>query len=316
MSVSTGLMTSTLAAQRLGLILGPDTPGWARSEDAANINGPCLVRAPSWVPNPLGRYYLYFAHHAGTHIRLAYADRPEGPWRVHGPGALTTTDAGFGGDGHKGHVASPEVIVDDVAQRVYLFCHGTTAATTRQPRAHASRMLVSADGLAFTAPTELLAPTYLRVFKRDSAWYGIAKQRDGVSPQVLLRAERLGERFVEGASFRTGIRHVGLLVRGDRLLLVFSRAGDAPEHIAYAVMSLQGDWRHWPDSLGDEHPLLMPEESWEGAGWPVAPSLPKAETQVRQLRDPFVFEDGERALLLYTVAGEGGIGLAELTGTW
>ena len=29
----------------------------------ANINGPSLLRVPEWLPNPLGRYYLYFAHH-------------------------------------------------------------------------------------------------------------------------------------------------------------------------------------------------------------------------------------------------------------
>lgn len=305
-----------VTARRLGPIIGPDTPGWARSEDAANINGPCLVRAPSWVSNPLGQYYLYFAHHGGTYIRLAYADRPEGPWRIHGPGAITMEAAGYGGGMQGGHVASPEVIVDNAVRRVYLFCHGKAGAGAPQPRIHASRMLVSPDGLIFSEPTELLAPTYLRVFKRTDAWYGIAKQRDGVSPQVLLRAERLGDRFVEGPSFRDGIRHVGLLVRADRLLLLFSRAGDAPEHIRYAVMSLQGDWRHWPDSLGEEHPLLHPEEPWEGAHWPVARSLPKAETKVRQLRDPFVFEDDGRLLLLYTVAGEGGIALAELTGAW
>ncbi|MBI3972242.1 MAG: hypothetical protein HY332_13225, partial [Chloroflexi bacterium] len=39
-----------------------------------NINGPSLIRVPDWVDDPLGRYYLYFAHHRGTYIRLAYAD--------------------------------------------------------------------------------------------------------------------------------------------------------------------------------------------------------------------------------------------------
>ena len=31
-------------------------------------------RVPAWVTQPLGRYYLYFSHHKGTFIRLAYAD--------------------------------------------------------------------------------------------------------------------------------------------------------------------------------------------------------------------------------------------------
>ena len=27
-----------------------------------NINGPSLIRVPDWLADPLGRYYLYFAH--------------------------------------------------------------------------------------------------------------------------------------------------------------------------------------------------------------------------------------------------------------
>jgi hypothetical protein len=46
-----------------------------RGRIGSNINGPSLIRAPEWLPNRLGRYYLYFAHHQGKFIRLAYADR-------------------------------------------------------------------------------------------------------------------------------------------------------------------------------------------------------------------------------------------------
>ena len=49
--------------------------------DGESINGPTLIRVPDWVKNPLGRYYLYFAHHAGKYLRLAYfsfvGHRPE-----------------------------------------------------------------------------------------------------------------------------------------------------------------------------------------------------------------------------------------------
>ena len=52
-----------------------------------NINGPSLIRVPDWVPEPLGRYYLYFAsHQGGQYIRLAYADQLSGPWAVYPPG--------------------------------------------------------------------------------------------------------------------------------------------------------------------------------------------------------------------------------------
>ena len=39
-----------------------------------NIQGPSLIRVPDWVSEPLGAYYLYFADHKGSYIRLAYAD--------------------------------------------------------------------------------------------------------------------------------------------------------------------------------------------------------------------------------------------------
>jgi hypothetical protein len=28
-----------------------------------NVNGPSVIRVPPWVKAPLGRYYMYFAHH-------------------------------------------------------------------------------------------------------------------------------------------------------------------------------------------------------------------------------------------------------------
>ena len=52
-------------------------PEMLPNHDGDNINGPSLIRVPSWLPNPLGAYYLYFAHHGGKYIRLAYADRLE-----------------------------------------------------------------------------------------------------------------------------------------------------------------------------------------------------------------------------------------------
>jgi hypothetical protein len=42
-----------------------------------NIQGPSMIRVPKWVGSRLGDYYLYFADHKGSYIRLAYADRPE-----------------------------------------------------------------------------------------------------------------------------------------------------------------------------------------------------------------------------------------------
>ena len=60
-----------------------------------NIQGPSLVRAPGWLDEPLGRYLLYSADHMGSYIRLAFADRMEGPWRIHQPGSLHLIDSCF-----------------------------------------------------------------------------------------------------------------------------------------------------------------------------------------------------------------------------
>src|SRR4030095_13015023 len=84
-----------------------------------NVNGPSLIRVPAWVNAPLGRYYLYFAHHQGRHIRLAYADDLEGPWTIHAPGALQLDESTC-----LDHVASPDVHVDEASRSVRMYFHG------------------------------------------------------------------------------------------------------------------------------------------------------------------------------------------------
>jgi len=34
-----------------------------------NVNGPSLIKAPGWIENRLGKYYLYFAYHEGELAR-------------------------------------------------------------------------------------------------------------------------------------------------------------------------------------------------------------------------------------------------------
>ncbi|MFB6219029.1 MAG: hypothetical protein ABEH77_07635, partial [Halobacteriaceae archaeon] len=59
--------------------------------------------------------------------------------------------------------------------------------------------------------------------------------------------------------------------------------------------------------------VLEPARVWEGADEPVVPSESgSASGRVNQLRDPAVFEEGGDSYLLYTVAGERGIAIAEL----
>ena len=91
-----------------------------------NINGPSLIRVPDWVERPLGRYYLYFAHHDGRYIRLAYADDLHGPWQTYEPGVLPLAASHF-----RGHIASPDVHVDHEQRQIRLYYHGAEHAERR-----------------------------------------------------------------------------------------------------------------------------------------------------------------------------------------
>jgi hypothetical protein len=59
--------------------------------------------------------------------------------------------------------------------------------------------------------------------------------------------------------------------------------------------------------------VLRPEHSWEGSNEPLAASIRGTiNIPVNQLRDPAVFAEDGRVFLLYTVAGESGIAIAEV----
>ncbi|NQT21288.1 MAG: hypothetical protein HQ592_16390 [Planctomycetes bacterium] len=121
----------------------------------SNINGPSLIRVPEWVSNPLGRYYLYFAHHQGTFIRLAFSDDLEGPWQIHSPGVLDLGDSFFGS-----HIASPDVHVIEDEREIRMYYHGCCLP---EPPYQVTRVAVSADGLNFVArPARLQRFTILR----------------------------------------------------------------------------------------------------------------------------------------------------------
>lgn len=130
-----------------------------------NINGPTLMRVPHFVQNPLGKYYLYFAHHNGKSIRMAYANSPAGPFTVYEPGALQLEDVERPG-GFFGHIASPDIYVEEKEERIYLFFHGL------YPSAFGQRtgVAVSADGIHFSLvrPDEI-GSFYLRVFRGTGA---------------------------------------------------------------------------------------------------------------------------------------------------
>lgn len=299
----------------------------------SNIQGPSVIRVPDWVPNPLGRFYLYFADHKGDYIRLAYADAPEGPWRVHGPGSLSLADSLFpttppqpgttppppalpgmappgtpgvedaGTDATQPHIASPDVHVDNANRRIVMYLHGLSAWRTQRTRA-----AISTDGIRFSARPELFGPSYFRVFRHGGAHYALAM------PGLLFRSADGLSGFEQGPTlFEPLMRHAALLKRGENLWVFWTRVTDAPERIHVSRIPLRGDWRGWREEPAVE--LLRPEMDWEGADQPNAPSWRSAiNIRVNQLRDPCILEDAGRTWLYYAVAGEAGIAVAELLG--
>jgi hypothetical protein len=91
---------------------------------------------------------------------------------------------------------------------------------------------------------------------------------------------------------------------------LFSRTGDAPESILVSTVNLTDDWTKWRAS--QPQTVLAPQESYEGAELPLAPSRSgPAPGRVRQVRDPGIFQEAGKTWLLYSVAGESGIATVE-----
>jgi hypothetical protein len=107
------------------------------------------------------------------------------------------------------------------------------------------------------------------------------------------------------------MRHVGLDYRGDRLVVYFSCVGHRPERVLATVIKLEGAPETWRAQGTFE--VLRPGTAAEGADLPLAYSNGGiSRTLVNELRDPAVFREGPQAWLLYSIAGEHGLGLARL----
>lgn len=266
-----------------------------------NVNGPSLIKVPDWIPDPLGRYYLYFAHHDGRYIRLAYADRLTGPWRTHEAGVLPIAESHF-----EGHIASPDVHVDDHARRIRMYYHGADMATgNKSPQF--TRAALSADGLQFQARDECLGGPYMRTVRHGDWYIAIAM------PGIFYRSRNGMSEFETGPTlFDPDMRHAALLVRGERLLVFYTQVGDVPERILLSEIDLTRDWSDWRPS--PPRVVLEPEHDYEGATLDLRPSVRGlAPEPVRELRDPAIFEDDDGVYLLYSVAGEEGIAIARMT---
>lgn len=293
--------------------------------DGANICGPSLIRVPDWLPNPLGKYYLYFADHKGAYIRLAYANTVEGPWTVYAPGTLRLEQmvdvakaaageaaAGAAAAEIKGnHIASPDVHVDDARKEIRMYFHFQIVPSTSW--GHRSGVALSKDGVNFRPvnPRPIGEP-YFRVFQWDGHYFAVnrsaalARSRDGLtdfevgnpgfaaaighktltgSPKAPIPAVVKKVREGSGEDDGDGIRHTAMKIDGNVLTVFYSRVGDLPEVLMCSQVALVGDWKTW--RLSPPVPVLAPEMDYEGAS--VAPKIP-TNPEMRMLPRP-LFRD-------------------------
>tara|TARA_B110000211_G_scaffold203689_1_gene236648 strand:- start:196 stop:1116 length:921 start_codon:yes stop_codon:yes gene_type:complete len=280
-----------------------------------NINGPSIIQMPKWAKKKLGAYHLYFSDHKGSYIRLAFSDSITGPWKTYDIGALELSESLFITEQPSdktlyAHIASPDVHIDYEKKCFWMYFHGQLDNGEQ-----VTRVAVSNDGLSFTVKAPILGPPYFRAFEYHNWIYAICwggeiwRSKDWWSPfekgPLILP---FNDKNIKLPSFR----HGEVFLRDSVLHIFFSNIGDQPEKILHTTINILSDWKDW--KVGLINTILEPELAWEGVGQPLLKSVVgAAETRVRELRDPCVFEDfDEQVYLFYSGSGEGGIGVVKL----
>ncbi len=217
------------------------------------------------------------------------------------------------------HIASPDVHVDEANQQIVMYFHGL-----EDVRYQVTRAAVSQDGIHFETRPEILGRSYMRAFAHEDFIYAMSmpgqfyRSEDGFSgfeegPLLFSDALDVGDLLPPGSGgdFESNMRHAALLTQDDRLYVFWTQVGHVPERIMVSTIDMSGDWMNW--SATDPVEVLRPERDWEGADAPLEPSVRgTAYGHVNQLRDPAIFEENGRTYLLYAVAGERGIAIAEV----
>jgi hypothetical protein len=274
------------------------------------MNGPTVIKVPSWVASPLGTYYMYFADHKGSYIRLAYGNTPTGPWTIYEPGVLNL-DPNLSIDNH---VASPDIFIDNAAEKIFMTVHGEQLPPKRYEQV--SILVESTNGLNFSqdssyAQTLFATFAYSRVFEFGGSIYRLNPREASFRVE---KASGITGPYSDPVEIGTGLklpmRHIGVQVSGSNLYVFYSVTGDKPERIMVAQIDLTQPWGSW--TMTGNQCVRQPELEWEGVSRPLAASKKGPANNVRQLRDPFVLVDGSDRWLYYSYAGESGIAVAKL----
>ena len=312
-----------------GLIIPP----LLTEEIGTNVQGPSLIKAPHWIKDPLGKYYLYFADHKGDRIKLAYSNNLQGPWKIKSGGTLLLENSFFltempsipedfdvealePREAHPDllqyipkkiddltipHIASPDVHIDHQNRRLIMYFHGLDEFGLQK-----TRVATSNNGLDFKVRKKIVGWPYFRKFTYKEKDYAISM------PGVIYKNTGDIEDYTAvNQILEEKVRHSAVLVYKDQLLIFFTRKGDKPERILLSQVNLKKPSIMWKASKPIE--ALRPEKDWEGGNLPLYESSASAiNTPVNQLRDPAIFIEGDEVYLLYAVRGENGIAIAKV----
>ncbi len=268
---------------------------FSNPSDGGNINGPSVIRIPDFAtkPAPEAVYFMYFAHHKGSYIRLAWASSLEGPWKLYndGKGVLA-----LGNDGElqvgpdwkaRDHIASPDVFVDNTNKRIVMYFHGKPAFREdgrefKNQGGQVTFVATSKTGLNFTTQAGALGDAYSRAFTVDGQMFGFtntgrmyqvpilgagptdndAWKKDPEKPDRKLPwrsiASPIGKMYAKHRDPRDP-RHFAVLTAcddPDSLFVFWTSKGDKPEQIYLTRFSLSGL---------DGNQRLVPE-NWKPVG--------------------------------------------------
>ncbi|WBB63357.1 hypothetical protein O7599_12880 [Streptomyces sp. WMMC500] len=126
-------------------------PGQLSYNPTGEIIFPCIRGVYDRLPNPLGRYYLYYApHNEPGGICLAYGDSLEGPFTEYPRNPLVGNVWAPHYD--VSHVSSPHVMWHAGRREMWLYFHGENNTT---------RLARSTDGIRFTYDKTVLTTAML-----------------------------------------------------------------------------------------------------------------------------------------------------------
>ena len=183
------------------------------------------------------------------------------------------------------------------------------ALTTRPikpPTVQETRHANSSTGLSFTTLDSIIGPSWLAVFRYGGRWYGI-----GSRDRCLYSSDTPTNPFDRKQTLLQNGRHFGVHCDGDQLEVYYSKSDDQPERILRTDITLSANSSDW--KLGKTIEVLAPEMEYEGSNIPVDVSQQRSYSERRQMvRDPSIFVDHGSKYMYYALAGETGIGVAEL----